>query len=231
VWLLTLLRRVSVTKKAKAFPFPARSWIGLCATQSRLFQGDGHIDFKLKNSIQERHRMAEATNSLSDRARNTDSSRPHIEIHPLKIGDDPTPFRILNEEWISQYFTLEDKDRDVSGNPEEHILQRGGRVFMLYASGEPVGCVALIPAENRAFELSKMTITTRMRGLGLGRKLLTYAIEQARAIGANSLFLGSNAKLGNAIYLYRAMGFQYIGAEQIPRPVYARENVFMELPF
>jgi hypothetical protein len=26
------------------------------------------------------------------------------------------------EEWISQYFTLEDKDREVLGNPEEHIL-------------------------------------------------------------------------------------------------------------
>lgn len=89
--------------------------------------------------------------------------------------------------------------------------------------------MALIPAGDDVFELSKMTITTRMRGLGLGRRLLGYAIAQAKAIGANSLFLGSNKSLKNAIHLYEEVGFQYIGGERIPRPVYARENVFMEL--
>ena len=174
--------------------------------------------------------MAETTNSLRDRTNGTGSLGLHIEIHSLKTGDDPGPFRTLNEEWISQYFTLEDKDREVLGNPQKHILQRGGRVFMMYASGDPVGCVALIPTGKSVFELSKMTITTRMLGLGLGRRLLGYAIAQAKAIGAKSLFLGSNTRLENAIHLYEAVGFQYIGVERIPRAVYARENVFMELP-
>jgi putative acetyltransferase len=174
--------------------------------------------------------MAGTTNFLRDRTNDNDSPGLNIEIRSLETGDDPAPFRTLSEEWISQFFTLEDKDREVLGNPDEHILQKGGQVFMLYASGEPVGCVALIPAENNIFELSKMTIKTRMRGLGLGRMLLEYAIAQAKAIGANSLFLGSNMRLENALHLYEALGFQYIRAEQIPRPIYARENVFMELP-
>jgi putative acetyltransferase len=174
--------------------------------------------------------MAERTNFLRGRTNDADSPGLNIEIRSLEAGDDPAPFRTLNEEWISQYFRLEDKDREVLGNPGEHILQKGGFVFMLYESEEPVGCVALIPTENSGFELSKMTITTRMRGIGLGRMLLEYAIAQAKANEASFLFLGSNTRLENALHLYEALGFQYIRAEQIPRPVYARENVFMELP-
>jgi N-acetylglutamate synthase-like GNAT family acetyltransferase len=174
--------------------------------------------------------MTEAKNPFGDPTNDTDLIGHQIEFHSLESGGDPTPFRTLNEEWISQYFSLEDKDREVLGNPDEYILRKGGLVLMLYASGEPAGCVALIPTENGVFELSKMTITKRLRGLGLGRRLLVYAIEQARAIGANSLFLGSNTRLENALHLYKALGFRYIGAEEIPRPVYTRENVFMELP-
>jgi hypothetical protein len=81
--------------------------------------------------------MPETTNSIQDTANDADSPGPHVEIHLLEIGDDTSPFRTLNEEWITQYFTLEVKDREVLGNPEEHILRKGGRIFMLYASGEP----------------------------------------------------------------------------------------------
>lgn len=93
-----------------------------------------------------------------------------------------------------------------------------------------MGCVALISTESNVFALSRMTITRRMPGLRLGRKLLGYAIAQARAIGENSLFLSSNTRLENAIHLNEAVRFRYIGVARTSRPVYVRENQFMELP-
>ena len=42
------------------------------------------------------------------------TSVPQIEIRSLKIGEDATAFRTLNEEWITRYFTLEKADRETT---------------------------------------------------------------------------------------------------------------------
>lgn len=170
-------------------------------------------------------------NQLSNRGHeNNASTTMEIEFRSLQVADDPTAFRMLNEEWIARYFTLEPKDREILGNPQEHILRKGGRVFMMYVRDQAVGCVALVPNGNGVYELSKMSVAPRMRGRGLGRKLLEYTIEQARLLGAKSLFLGSNTRLENAVHLYEAMGFRHIAPERIPKLEYVRANVFMELP-
>jgi putative acetyltransferase len=159
---------------------------------------------------------------------------PAIEIRTLLPGDDFTAFRTLNEEWISRYFTLEPKDRETLGDPEHAILLKGGHIFMAFADSEPVGCVALIPmgnvVDNGVYELSKMAVSPRLRGLGIGRTLLEHAVTQARVIGARSLFLGSNTKLANAVHLYESIGFRHVPPASLPPMPYARANVFMELP-
>src|SRR5215469_4860492 len=73
------------------------------------------------------------------------SAPPAIEIRSLAPDDDATAFRTLNEEWISRYFTLEAKDREILNAPANSILLKGGHIFMAYAGAEAVGCVALIP--------------------------------------------------------------------------------------
>jgi N-acetylglutamate synthase-like GNAT family acetyltransferase len=152
-----------------------------------------------------------------------------VEIRALKPGEDATAFRTLNEEWITKHFALEAKDRETLGDPENTILRKGGQIFMVHAEGEAVGCVALIPMGDGVYELSKMAVSPRLRGQGIGRVLLTYAIEQARAIGARSLFLGSNSKLPAAVHLYESMGFQHVPVERLPPMHYKRADVFMEM--
>ena len=158
-----------------------------------------------------------------------------IEIHPLQAGDDATAFRTLNEEWITRHFTLEKKDIETLGDPENVILSKGGHIFLARAVGEfgeaeAVGCVALIPMGNNVYELSKMAVSPRLRGLGIGRTLLEHAIAQAKRIGAKSLFLGSSTKLPPAIHLYESIGFRHVPAASLPPMPYTRADVFMELP-
>ena len=152
-----------------------------------------------------------------------------IEFLPLEIGEDGTAFRTLNEEWISRYFVLEPKDRETLGDPENTILRKGGRIFMVWTGGEAVGCVALIPMGDGVYELSKMAVSPAMRGQGIGRRLLEYAIGQARTMGASSLFLGSNSVLKNAVHLYESVGFSHVPPEKLPEMHYARADVFMEM--
>lgn len=160
-----------------------------------------------------------------------DSARhsPAVEIRPLQGSEDTIAFRRLNEEWITGYFALETKDREILENPEKSILRKGGYIFMVHLGRDAVGCAALIPMENNVYELSKMAISPRLRGRGIGRKLLEHVIAQARVIGAKSLFLGSSTKLSNAVHLYEAVGFCHVSPEKIPPMPYTRADVFMEM--
>jgi putative acetyltransferase len=153
-----------------------------------------------------------------------------IEIRPFQSEDSPA-FRLLNEAWISKYFSLENEDRVVLGNPGERILKRGGHIFMAVSDDKCVGCCALILLRPGVFEVAKMAVAEEYRGRGIGRKLLEYTIAQAKALGAKSLFLGSNTRLKDAIHLYESAGFRHLPPERVPPSPYVRANVFMELHF
>ena len=152
-----------------------------------------------------------------------------LNIRSFQSGTaDAEAFRSLNEEWITRYFTMEARDFEILGDPEASILKHGGHIYMACLAGEAVGCFALESAGGDVYELSKMAVTPNLRGHGVGRRLLEYAIEQARALGAKSVWLGSNAKLENAIHLYESVGFQHLPQERWPNTPYSRANVFME---
>lgn len=150
-------------------------------------------------------------------------------LRELKPGDDATAFRTLNEEWITRFFVLEPKDREILGDPGGKILAKGGRIFLVDDGAMTVGCVALIPMGAGVYELSKMAVSPAMRGRGIGRYLLLHVIEEARAMRAESLFLGSSTKLPNAVHLYESVGFQHVPPERLPPMPYARADVFMTL--
>jgi GNAT superfamily N-acetyltransferase len=152
-----------------------------------------------------------------------------IEFRSLAPGDDSTAFRTLNEEWITRYFALEAKDREILNDPVHSILLKGGHIFMAYAGAEAVGCVALIPMRNGVYELSKMAVSPHLRGRGIGRRLLQHAIAEARSLGVSSLFLGSNTRLKDAVHLYESVGFRHVKPETLPPMPYSRADVFMEL--
>jgi len=152
-----------------------------------------------------------------------------IEIRELQSKEDAWAFRTLNEEWITHYFALEKKDREILEDPERTILRQGGHIFLVYVEGQAAGCVALIPLGRGVYELSKMAISPRLRGLGIGRRLLEHAITQAKATGATSLVLATNTKLENAVHLYESVGFNHVAPEKIPPTEYTRANVFMEM--
>ncbi len=152
-----------------------------------------------------------------------------LRIRPLTTAADAIAFRTLNEEWITRFFCLEPKDRETLGDPEGRILSKGGRIFVVDLGQQIVGCAALIAEGEGIYELSKMAVSPAVRGRGIGRKLLEYVIAQARALGARSLWLGSNSRLRNAVHLYESVGFAHVPAETLPASNYARADVFMQM--
>ncbi len=152
-----------------------------------------------------------------------------VEIRPLASSVDAAAFRSLNEEWIVRHFALEAKDVETLNDPENMILRKGGVIYMAHSGDEKVGCVALIPMGGAVYELAKMAVAPHFRGQGFGRKLLLHAMEQVRALGAKSLFLGSSTKLPAAVRLYESVGFGHVPSGELPPMGYTRADVFMRM--
>jgi GNAT superfamily N-acetyltransferase len=119
-------------------------------------------------------------------------------------------FHDINAEWITAMFRLEDTDRDVLENPRARIVDPGGAILFVEAAGLGiVGTCALQKTGATSYELTKMGVRESARGRKAGEFLLHAAIERAKALGADPLYLLTNAKCAAAIHLYEKLGFQH----------------------
>lgn len=139
-------------------------------------------------------------------------------------------FYALNVEWLTTYFYLEPFDEEVLSKPEFYIIDKGGHIFFAKLDGEVIGTVALMPTkEPKIYELTKMAISPKYRGLKIGQQLMQYCIDFANSNHFNSLMLYSNKKLENAIYIYKKYGFIEIPVEE--NSPYQRSDIKMVLNF
>ena len=149
-----------------------------------------------------------------------------VVIRPFRPGDEAA-FRDINIEWIERIFAVEQKDRDVLGNPAKYILDPGGAILLAVDGDTPLGVVALMVMGEGSVELAKMGVRPEAQGKGAGRMLVTGAVAKAREMGMRRVYIETNSKLGPALKLYHDAGFQPV-RETIPSP-YARADVQLEL--
>jgi N-acetylglutamate synthase-like GNAT family acetyltransferase len=156
-----------------------------------------------------------------------------IVIASIATQEDVDAFREISEEWVTQYFNLEESERALLADPVGRIVEPGGDVLIARdrASGDALGCVALIAYPDRVVELAKMGVRPAAQGRGIGRELLTAAIGRARGLGGSRLFLGTSSRLEAALHLYEQAGFVRTDRSQLPvsTDYYPRADVLMEL--
>ena len=148
-----------------------------------------------------------------------------VEYRPELAG----AFKALNEAWITQYFAIEAKDREVLDDPQGKIIDRGGRILFLVEGDEVAGWCALMAMADGGFEVAKMAVAESHKGKGLGRALMAACVERARAAGAPRLYLETNSALAPALALYRSFGFRELDGMSRGPSDYARVDVWMEL--
>ena len=134
-------------------------------------------------------------------------------------------FEKMNRAWIEEFFWMEPIDFEVLQNPEAHIINQGGKIFMATCNKEIAGTVALKFVEGDIYEFTKMAVSPEYRGFKIGEALSHHAIEKARELKARKIILYSNTVLGPAISLYRKLGFKEIPLDG----PYKRSNIKMEL--
>lgn len=136
-------------------------------------------------------------------------------------------FAALNYRWIELFFSVEQHDREILDNPKKRVIEAGGQLFFAISDDKAVGTVAMIPAGDGVFELTKMAVAPEFQGLGIANLLMESSIEFAREQRASSIFLESSRRLEPALTLYRKFGF--VETPLDPNSEYARADIRMEL--
>ena len=134
-------------------------------------------------------------------------------------------FKELNVSWLRQYFVVEPIDEIMLSDPQTYIIDKGGYIFFARLAGEIVGTFAFVKTDG-IFELGKMAVSEKQRGKKIGNQMLDFCLARAKQLGMNKLFLYSNTKLENAIYLYRKYGFTEV---PFGSSAYKRSNIKMEV--
>ncbi|HWB23272.1 MAG TPA: MarR family winged helix-turn-helix transcriptional regulator [Gaiellaceae bacterium] len=118
---------------------------------------------------------------------------------------------------LREYFAELDRRFDLGFDPavdtsaELDTLRPPAGVFVVATlRGEPVGCGGLKFAGDEPADLKRMWVSPTVRGLGLGRRLLSELEGRAAAAGAWSIRLETNKNLTEAITLYRSAGYEEV---------------------
>jgi DNA-binding MarR family transcriptional regulator/GNAT superfamily N-acetyltransferase len=94
----------------------------------------------------------------------------------------------------------------------EEMRAPAGEFLVATLHGEPVGCGGLKLHGSEPAEIKRMWVSPVVRGLGVGRRLLTELEAHASAHGASAVVLETNRSLTEAIAMYRAAGYREVPA-------------------
>ena len=90
---------------------------------------------------------------------------------------------------------------------DEELRPPAGLLLLASLHGEPVGCGALMFHGDGYAHLRRMWVAESVRGLGVGRRLLSELEDRAAEHGARAVRLETNKTLAEAISLYRSAGY------------------------
>jgi len=85
------------------------------------------------------------------------------------------------------------------------------RIWVVEKDGVVCGCAAIVERSPEEAQFRWLILSREARGVGLGRRLVEWALEFCRAQGYRSVFLWTFSELEAAAHLYRSHGFELTG--------------------
>jgi putative acetyltransferase len=138
---------------------------------------------------------------------------PVVRIAPVETAEGLATVRaLLTEYWGSFGFTpcFQNFSAELEGLPGAYA-RPAGRLALAEVDGEPAGCIALRRVDEIRAEPKRLYVRPTFRGLGLGRSLLEWVMNEARTAGYKELVGDTMPVMSDALSLYDRMGFERVG--------------------
>src|SRR5437667_3115306 len=114
--------------------------------------------------------------------------------------------------WLEIDLCFQNFEKELSELPGDYAPP-DGRLLLVFVNKALAGCIALRKIGEGVCEMKRLFVRPDFRGKSLGRKLVAAIIREATDIGYQRMRLDSlPPKMGDAIALYRSMGFNEIGS-------------------
>ncbi len=136
-------------------------------------------------------------------------------------------FYALNRAWLDGNDLFEEADEKQLVDPHGTFVAPGGAIFVALDGDAVVGTVALGPYGPGEMQIAKLSVDERLRGRGLGRRLVAHCLARARELGVRRVSLTSNSRLVAAIRLYESFGFTHRAPPAVRE--FATADVYMSL--
>ena len=134
-----------------------------------------------------------------------------LATEPEQIEDARALFREY-EEWLGMSLCFQGFEEEVATLPGKYAPP-GGRLYVAYDDGEPIGCIALRSIAPNICEMKRLYLRDAARGKGVGKRLIEQVIADGQEIGYQKMRLDTYPpKMGKAVNLYEAHGFYEIPA-------------------
>lgn len=131
---------------------------------------------------------------------------------------------LLEEYWHSFGFTpcFQNFGDELAGLPGAY-RPPGGRLALAKIGNEPAGCIALRRVDADRAEAKRLYVRPAFRGMGLGRALLDWAMNEARAAGYREIVGDTMPAMHDTLALYDSMGFERVGLAAAVQPSLSRQ--------
>ena len=136
----------------------------------------------------------------------------------------------LHERVYRPEYGMDERFVDGVRGAVERAVERGwpagGGAWLVDGPDGLEGCVALTDEGGRLGRLRWVVLAPEARGAGLGKRMITGAVAEARRLGFERLELDTFGALTTAAAIYRSLGFRLVSAEETemwgPRIAYQR---------
>ena len=133
-----------------------------------------------------------------DRFHRNSMVNSHLLLH---VQDNKISYSIVPVEPYEKILTVDAEDYTTFIDNSQKVI------FFADVDGKPVGQIKMVPWWNKFAYVEELTVDTEFRGKGIGRSLLTHAVEWAKHQGFPGITLETQDNNVPACKLYEKCGF------------------------
>lgn len=97
---------------------------------------------------------------------------------------------------------------------EYYLDAEGGRIWMAERGDKLIGCSAMVLRGDKLGQLRWILVDTSARGMGLGKDLVSRALDFAHDNACSKIFLETTDGLPESEQLYETLGFKVVSNEK-----------------